>query len=218
MATVAGVSGAGHASAFRTTEHIAMSIVDLRPPGASRLGLALASLAAGGVLAGCGGHGGGGGASSSPTPDAYQQALKFSQCMRAHGVNFPDPQSVNGGQGVTVRVTPGAGDAQLNPDSTQFQHARNACKQYLPNGGQLSPEQQAQQQQNALKYAQCMRAHGVDVPDPQPGSGGLVIRGGSGNGAKVNPDDPKFQAAQQACQSLLGNPSTGGGLNIQKGG
>lgn len=188
--------------------------------GASRLATGIGSLLACAVVAGCGHGAAGAGASSSPTPDAYQQARKFSQCMRDHGVNVPDPQTVNGG-GVAVKVTPGPNDAAINPDSQQFKDAQNACKQYLPNGGNLSPEQQAQQQQNALKFAQCMRAHGVDIPDPKPGTGGVVIQGNgsdNGGGPVINPDDPKFQAAQKACQSLLGDPSKGGqGLQISNG-
>ena len=192
-----------------------MSIVPIGPAGVARLALGLGSLLAGGVLAGCG-HASGAGSSPTPTPDAYQQALKFSQCMRSHGIaNFPDPQQNGNGEGISLRVNANGGDTGLNPDSKQFQDAQTACQQYLPNGGQLSPDQQAQAQQNALKFAQCMRAHGVDVPDPQPGSGGLPIRIGTGNG-KVNPDDPKFQAAQQACQSVLGNP--GGSFQTSKGG
>ena len=187
--------------------------------GARRLATGIGSVVACAVVAGCG-HGVAGAGASSPTPDAYQQARKFTQCMRDHGVNVPDPQTVSGG-GVAVKVTPGARDTLLNPDSQQFKDAQNACKQYLPNGGNLSPEQQAQQQQNALKFAQCMRAHGVDVPDPKPGTGGFVIQGnasGNGNGPNINPDDPKFQAAQKACQGLLGDPSTGGqGLQISNG-
>jgi len=177
-----------------------------------------------GVLAGCARPAGAAGA--SPTPDAYQAGVKYSQCMRSHGVNIPDPQTVSGSGGgmvFSVKVTPGAVDQMINPDSAQFKAAQNACKHLLPNGGTLSAAQQAQMQQDALKFARCMRAHGVDVPDPQPGSGGLVIRGsgpnsgsssgGSGDvsGPRVRPDDPKFQAAQKACGSLLGKPVGGGG-------
>jgi hypothetical protein len=179
-----------------------------------------------GVLAGCGR--GAGAASASPTPDAYQSAVRFSQCMRSHGVNIPDPQTISGGGGVgfAIKVTPGAGDQPINPDSAQFRAAQKACKNLLPNGGKLTPAQQAQAQQNALKFARCMRAHGVDVPDPQPGSGGLQFRtrtggGGSGDtvgGPGVNPDDPKFQAAQKACGSLLGKIVGGGPVTNQSGG
>jgi hypothetical protein len=49
---------------------------------------------------------------------------------------------------------------------------------------------------SGLKFASCMRSHGVpNFPDPSPG-GGLKIAPGSG----LNPQSPSFQAAQKACQ------------------
>jgi hypothetical protein len=56
------------------------------------------------------------------------------------------------------------------------------------------------------QYAQCMRGHGIsDFPDPQPNPGG---QGGSfqfsgGRGSDLNRNDPRYQAADQACKSLL---------------
>jgi len=58
-------------------------------------------------------------------------------------------------------------------------------------------------------YAKCMRGHGIeDFPDPVPNSDG---QGGSfqtsgGPGSDLNHDDPRFQAADRACQSLLPQP------------
>jgi hypothetical protein len=57
-------------------------------------------------------------------------------------------------------------------------------------------------QQAALAYARCMRQHGINLPDPKvdatEGIGGLLPRG-------VSPDDPKFKAAQRACQQSTPN-------------
>lgn len=48
-----------------------------------------------------------------------------------------------------------------------------------------------------IRYAACMRAHGVpNFPDPS-GGGGLRIPN------DINPASPAFQAAQRACQSLM---------------
>jgi hypothetical protein len=44
-----------------------------------------------------------------------------------------------------------------------------------------------------LAYARCMRQHGINMPDPTP-DGSLPNRGSG-----VNPDDPKFKAAERAC-------------------
>jgi hypothetical protein len=68
-------------------------------------------------------------------------------------------------------------------------------------GGSASGEDaQAKSEDAALKFAQCMREHGVDVPDPKPGSGGggfsLQFRGDSA-------DNQNFQDAQDACGHFL---------------
>jgi hypothetical protein len=63
--------------------------------------------------------------------------------------------------------------------------------------------------QAALAYARCMRQHGMNVPDPDPKPGGDQGLGVLPEG--VNPDDPKFKAAQQACQQSApsgGQPPT----------
>jgi hypothetical protein len=57
-------------------------------------------------------------------------------------------------------------------------------------------------QQAALAYARCMRQHGMNVPDPKLDANesmGLVLP------EDVNPDDPKFQAAQEACRQYAPN-------------
>jgi hypothetical protein len=56
------------------------------------------------------------------------QALKFSACMRSHGVpKFPDPQF--GAGRVSIHIGPGAG---IDPRSPQFQAAQKACQGLLP--------------------------------------------------------------------------------------
>jgi hypothetical protein len=54
-----------------------------------------------------------------------------------------------------------------------------------------------------------MRAHGVDVPDPQVGNGGIMIQKGSG--PKIDPQSPAFRSAQKACATYL--PGGGPGRN-----
>ncbi len=58
--------------------------------------------------------------------------LRFSQCMRDHGLpNFPDPTfSANGGVG--LRFGPPSG---LNPSSPVFQAAQKACSAVGGNAG-----------------------------------------------------------------------------------
>ncbi len=75
------------------------------------------------------------GGSPSPAEQAKMQesALKFSQCMRTHGVpNFPDPTVSDGG----VRMKLKAGGANgIDPESPQFRAAQKACQSIAPGPG-----------------------------------------------------------------------------------
>jgi hypothetical protein len=66
------------------------------------------------------------------------QALKFSACMRAHGVpKFPDPTFSGGG--VSLRIDRKSG---LDPNSPQFQAAQKACQGNGHGVGGLGPSTQ----------------------------------------------------------------------------
>jgi hypothetical protein len=115
---------------------------------------------------------------------------KFSACMRKHGLpNYPDPN----GQGV-ITIDSGMG---IDPGSPEFRSAQTSCSKLLPNGGQPTPAQIAQQQQRLLALSACMRAHGLkDFPDPSNGGLQISVHPGS----DLDPSNPIFQKARQACQ------------------
>ncbi|HWF22448.1 MAG TPA: hypothetical protein VG226_09905 [Acidimicrobiales bacterium] len=135
-------------------------------------------------------------------------ALAFSQCMRAHGVtDFPDPGS--GGR-ISIQGGPGS---DLDPNNPTMQAAQQACQALQP---KPSAAQQHQMEQAALKYSQCMRAHGIkDFPDPSS-SGELQLH--AGPGSDLDPNSPTFQAAQNACQHFLPGANGGGHLTTRGGG
>lgn len=148
--------------------------------------------------------GSGGGGNNNKADDA----LKFSQCMRSHGVtNFPDPQITGNRATIQISGRAGAnGAGGLDPQSPQFQAAQSACQSLLPKGNPESPQQQAKDRDALVRFAQCMRSHGVDVPDPQSaggGNAGITLRPGSGTGPGQDINSPQFQAAQSACQHFL---------------
>jgi hypothetical protein len=61
-------------------------------------------------------------------------------------------------------------------------------------------------QEAALKWARCMREHGIDVPDPQVDEdGGIQVRAGQGGFRRGEGNDDEFREAQEACGSPLGN-------------
>jgi hypothetical protein len=101
--------------------------------------------------------------------------------MRSRGVpNFPDPTS--GGQAPTV--------GQVNKKSPAFRNAQRACRSRQAALAAVKPRTSRAQQ---LRYAECMRAHGVtNFPDPLPGGGFNVS-------STVNPQSPAFIAADGAC-------------------
>jgi hypothetical protein len=66
-----------------------------------------------------------------------ENALKFSKCMRDHGVDFPDPE-FDGGK---VKIGPGPGSG-FNPDDQSVQAAQQACQHFMgpaPKGGPGGP-------------------------------------------------------------------------------
>ena len=67
---------------------------------------------------------------------AEAQALKFSECMRSHGISdFPDPQVSSSGGHVSIGIRISAGkSSDLNPNSPQFQAAQKACQSLAPFG------------------------------------------------------------------------------------
>jgi hypothetical protein len=76
--------------------------------------------------------GGGGPGSGRPITKEQQaemldQGLKFSRCMRAHGVDMNDPKVEPGG-GFSLGID-GSG---ANPDSPAFKRAQRACQSLMP--------------------------------------------------------------------------------------
>jgi hypothetical protein len=127
---------------------------------------------------------------AAPTGTSKNSALAFSRCMRAHGVpDFPDPK---GNGQIAISGSPGS---DLGPNSPQMKTATEACKSLMPGPG--TPAEQHQALAGALKFAQCMRAHGAAVPDPKPQSGPQTSsQSGSDSGASrstgPDPNSPQF--------------------------
>jgi hypothetical protein len=166
--------------------------------GSSSPGVAhLSSSASGGSAAD------GAGKSSTPESSAstQQKMVAYSQCMRSHGVpEFPEPTEGH----LLIRSSNHNGHVTgVNPQSSQFQAAQKVCGKLLPNGGVPSAAEQAKMQEGALKFSQCMRTHGVpNFPDPTFSDGGarMKLKAGGANG--IDPESPRFRAAQKACQSI----------------
>ena len=178
-----------------------------RPRQAGLLAAALACLAL--LAAACSSSPSSGTGAAPASGSARHSELAFSRCMRAHGITaFPDPNSQGG---IALNAGPGTG---IDPKSPQFKAAYRACRSLLPPRRPLSPAQQAAAKAQGLKFAQCMRAHGIsDVPDPNS-QGGFQIQASAGSG--LDPNNPRFQAANRACQHDM--PGKGGSFSTNTSG
>lgn len=142
---------------------------------------------------------------SGSKDNAYANFLKFSQCMRAHGLpTFPDP-GAGGDGGIGIRLD-GIG---LNPDSPTFQRAQQACHALLPGGGPGGAATTFDPTKIGA-WAQCMRQHGLpNLPDPKNTGKGMSL---DLSGTKIDPD--MIGKAMQACKSK----SPGGTIEVSGNG
>jgi hypothetical protein len=122
------------------------------------------------------------------------QLLKYSSCMRSHGVaDFPNP--IISGNSINLEINP------TIVGSPHFKTAQVACQHLLP----VKPTAQSfttAQQADYLKAAQCMRAHGIEgFPDPDFSGGGVRFELPQG----MSSTSTQFEAAREICQNLIPN-------------
>jgi hypothetical protein len=162
----------------------------------------LAALAGALALTACGGDEPTAQSASSRQDEAFEGALQFAKCMREHGVDVPDPTRDSNGR-VTMQARRSTGAA---PDDAKAKEAQEACGEHLRGGGErkLDPERQAELQDAFLAYARCMRGEGIDMPDPSFDGGGVIMRvGKEGGRSDLDPESPKFTAADETCHHHL---------------
>ena len=129
---------------------------------------------------------------------ARDEAVKFAECIRAHGVSdFPDPNEKNQFE-YGVSVTPAV-----------WTRATTACKDLQP-PGTLSAKRTPEQQSASLKFAKCVRDNGVkDFPDPVNGEPLVntykIPSSNTANGMTI------LNAAMHKCGKVLGLAAGGRG-------
>ncbi len=159
------------------------SLSSLRP----RIGVALCALALAVLAGACGSSAStsslaaaGTSSSSGSTAATTTARLNLAKCLRLHGIQVSDSGSTAGaGRGG------GIFGALRNYPRAQIQTAMTDCKSYLAAAFprlNLTPAQETARRAELVKYARCMRSHGVNIPDPTTtgGAGG----GGFGFGAQ----------------------------------
>lgn len=130
---------------------------------------------------------GGGQANPAATEGAEQldpdaQALAFAECMRAEGIDIPDPGPNQEGLSADLH------EAEENYTAEIYDQALTACEELLEHRdhdrGGHAPDAEAM-----LELAECLRDQGLEVPDN-------LFEGG----ALHDIDDDEFRVAFEECR------------------
>lgn len=120
---------------------------------------------------------GGTGAGDVTEAERHEMELAFAACLREHGIDVADPKPGDG-----VRI-------DIQGDPAEANAAIEQCRHLLPDGGE-PPEDDPQERERMLAFAQCMRDNGVaSFADPEPGEGT--------HAGPEQFEDPDFESAEQ---------------------
>ena len=163
--------------------------------------LTLAGVGCAPALAACGASAPPGAATatnaSADASSHYATQVKFSQCMRSHGVpGFPDPTPNATVSSGPVRVVLGIVlPPTMNPLAPAFRSALNQCRKLVI--GAAPKTVSAGTRLKLIQSAECMRhARRAELPRPDVPPGGGIIEG---VGPGVSPQSPAFEHALSEC-------------------
>jgi hypothetical protein len=164
---------------------------------ATALALLAAACSGSSSSTGSGGAPNAGGSANSSSANS-QKALAFSRCVRARGVpNFPDPASSGG---IPKQAVVSAFQAV---SASQAKAAQEACNHLVPAGGLSGQPVQtitAQDRQDYLRAAACMRSHGfAGFPDPTFPNNTITLHIPS----SIDQESPRFKSAATTCVKLI---------------
>jgi hypothetical protein len=137
---------------------------------------------------------GSGGSPTSGGAAATSSGVAYSRCIRSHGVpDFPDPGS-NGQLSKSAII-----QAFSQVSQSKAMAAQTACAQLSP-GEQQNPVLTAQQREDYLRAAACMRSHGfANFPDPTfPGG-----RESLSIPSSIDTSSTQFNQAARTCTRLI---------------
>jgi hypothetical protein len=132
-------------------------------------------------------------AATAPSPAAsaalanesdYDKALRYTRCMTENGQKIPDPVV---GQPLPI-AAPGKG--WTTTDTPAFKKCRHFLPAIWP--VKTDPNQIAQ----ARPWGECMRKHGVDVPELHPDANGMLPYAPD----PATDHTPQWIAADNACR------------------
>jgi hypothetical protein len=126
-----------------------------------------------------------------------RDAVNYARCLRAHGVNEPDPAPRPGHTGLSF---------QTPPATAANQAALTACNHFVAKI--YAAKQSGAHQEltrwipSLVRYATCMRRHDVPMLDPGP-QGQLNLGNVPGITSDFGRYSPQFRTADSACRHFL---------------
>jgi hypothetical protein len=125
---------------------------------------------------------------NKPADEPAERVRQFVTCMRAEGIDLPDPEPGDATGKSALRY------AYEDKDKNEIGPAMEKCSKYLPAGGdnvRLTPEQI----ERSRLFARCMRENGVpNFPDPDP-------EGNFSTDAGIDKTDPAMRDAIDKCRN-----------------
>jgi hypothetical protein len=127
---------------------------------------------------------------ASTERDATDILVDFAECIRDEGYDLPDPDfSLSAGEYRRQLLENG-----IDVDDPAFEAVVDACEPRLSGILQAFSIEELQTLGDAtLAYAQCMRAEGIDVPDPD------FTRGVTSVFGDLDVSQPGFDEADEKC-------------------
>ena len=131
------------------------------------------------------------------TPQVARARIEAAQCFRAHGINIPDFTAGGGRIRQALRIIASYPAAQVR---SVTQACASSIRRAFPNatGANLTPSELAQRRQQGLAFTECMRSHGIAIPDPTAAAGnpGAHLK----EIGSLDTSSPTFKAAASACR------------------
>jgi len=156
--------------------------------------------------------------------DTEQAMMAMAACLRDQGLDIDDP-TVDSEGNVQFGGFGGGGtgeEGEASIDRGLMREAMEACQSELEGvtlGFGNRDFDQTEMQDILVEWASCMRENGYDMDDPDLSTMGRPGEGGGGNPfGEIDPEDPDYIAASEACSEILGDAGVPGAGRGTRGG
>jgi hypothetical protein len=167
-------------------------------PALALAAAACSSASAGPQVAHLPGHAGRTAAAAQLTQaQSDRDMISFARCMRARGVQMPDPFHRAGHAGLSIDIP-----SQTTANKPAFSACIHFIRPIIAMKNAHAAAVAAPMMHALTDYARCMRAHDISMLDPTP-EGDLNLGRVPGMTSNFGRYSPQFRAADAACRHYL---------------